>query len=172
MADRSDDASESLLFRIEIAAVADCRAIAEVHSKAVIAAYPEVLPPEIFDPEFVAPDKMETECRALFDSFGANDTQLKAVVGDTVVGIGTCGDDTQLNQDGTGYIQRVYVDPEWWGRGVGTALVNRAMELLAERGYLQAALQVLENNKKARAFYEKRGWRYEQTVRVKSLVKS
>lgn len=163
--------SERRQFRIETATLADVRAIAEVHSKAVIAAYRDVLPPGVFDPEHVAPAKAEKEFRELFEGFGSNDTQLKAVADGTVIGICTCGDDRELNEEGTGYLQRVYVDPEWWNRGIATALVDRAIELITGLGFKKAALQVLENNMKARAFYEKRGWQYEQTVRVKIVGK-
>ena len=157
------------MISIEVATEDDLRSVAEVHSKAVREAYPEVLPREIFDPEFVAPEKMEREYRALFEGFGPRDTLLKAVADGKVVGVCACGDDTELKEVGTGYLQRVYVDPEWWGRGVGSALVDRAMKLLAGHGFSKAALQVLEKNKKARAFYEKRGWQFEQVVRVKSI---
>lgn len=158
-------------FHIRVATISDLRAVAEVHSKAVRTAYPEVLPSEIFDPEFVAPEKMEKEFRKLLEGFGPRDTLLKAVADNKVIGICACGEDTELQEEETGYLQRVYVDPEWWGRGVGSALVDHAMELLAEHGFRKAALQVLENNRKAREFYEKRGWRFEQLVRVKNVGK-
>jgi ribosomal protein S18 acetylase RimI-like enzyme len=157
------------VFRIELATANDLRSVAEVHSKAVRTAYPEVLPPDVFDPEFVAPGKLEKEYLALIESFGPRDNLLKATAGDEIVGSCACGDDSELNEQGTGYLQRVYVDPDWWGRGVGSALVNRSLELLTEHGFPRAALQVLENNKKASAFYEKRGWQFEKTVRVKNV---
>ncbi len=167
MADRSGDGGEPSEFRIEVATEADLRAVAEVHSKAVLAAYRDVLPPGVFDPEHVAPEKVEKEFRETFEGFGPRDTLLKAVAGSTVVGTCICGDDSELGKADTGYLQRVYVDPAWWNRGVGTALVDRAVELLKGHGFRKLALQVLENNRKARAFYEKRGWRFEQKVRMK-----
>lgn len=163
------DVSDPPQFRIEEATAVDLVAVAEVHSKAVIAAYPDVLPPEIFDPKFVAPDKLVNEYRTLVAGFGAQDALLKAVADGKVVGSCACGADTELNETGTGYLQRVYVEPEWWGRGVGSALVDRALELMTGHGFRKAALQVLENNTKARAFYENRGWEYEQVVRVKDV---
>lgn len=168
---RSADDRQRPPFTIEMATAKDLRAAAEVHSKAVRVAYPDVLPPGIFDAEHVAPEKVEKEFRELFERFGPRDTLLKAVAGNTVIGMCICGDDTDLEEAGTGYVQRVYVDPDWWNRGVGTALVDRTIELLEGHGFKKLALQVLENNRKARAFYEKRGWQLERTVRMKVVGK-
>ena len=57
-----------------------------------------------------------------------------------------------------GNLDALYVVPEEWGRGVGSALHDRAVEALrAQSG--EARLWVLEANALARGFYERRGWR-------------
>jgi ribosomal protein S18 acetylase RimI-like enzyme len=155
------------LFNIRVAEQSDLRSVAEVQSKAVITAYPAVLPPGVFDPEFVAPEKLELEYESLFADLGSDGEILVACDDAQIVGICTYGSDTELAVPGVGYVQRVYVDPDWWNLGIASALVDRALELLSDRGFKQAALQVLENNLKARAFYEKRRWRYDRLVRVK-----
>ena len=52
----------------------------------------------------------------------------------------------------------IYVDPDEWSRGAGRALIARAEERLAEE-YAEATLWVLEDNPRARRFYEAAGWR-------------
>ena len=155
------------VFKIRTAERSDLRSVAEVQSKAIIAAFPTVLPPGVFDAEVVAPDKLEIEYQSLFIDLGSDGEILVASSDAQIVGICTYGSGTEPTMPGVGYVQRVYVDPDWWNMGIASALVDRALESLRGRGFKQAALQVLENNLKARAFYEKRGWRYDRLVRVK-----
>jgi GNAT superfamily N-acetyltransferase len=57
-----------------------------------------------------------------------------------------------------GELYAIYVDPDEWSRGAGRALIARAEERLAEE-YAVATLWVLEDNPRARRFYEAAGWR-------------
>jgi GNAT superfamily N-acetyltransferase len=52
----------------------------------------------------------------------------------------------------------IYVDPEHLGTGLGAALMKRALAALADAGYADATLWVLEANDLGRAFYAKGGW--------------
>jgi GNAT superfamily N-acetyltransferase len=57
----------------------------------------------------------------------------------------------------TALIGAFYVDPPHWRRGFGDALLRQAEDRLAER-YVAAILWVLEDNERARQFYERAGW--------------
>lgn len=61
--------------------------------------------------------------------------------------------------DPIGLVYLLYVLPEAWGRGVGTALMRAAMDDLRELGMREAVVWVLRDNRRARAFYEDLGWR-------------
>lgn len=50
-----------------------------------------------------------------------------------------------------------YVDPEWWGQGVGAAILNQVVAALAPRGP-STTLWVLAGNYRARRFYESHGF--------------
>jgi GNAT superfamily N-acetyltransferase len=56
-----------------------------------------------------------------------------------------------------GELYAIYVDPKAWSTGAGRALIERAEERLAS-DYDVATLWVLEDNPRARAFYERAGW--------------
>lgn len=80
-----------------------------------------------------------------------------------VVGVVLAGpdpDDTAI-----GHLARLYVDPERWGAGIGTALHDAAVSDLTDRGFPAATLWVLEDNLRARRWYERHGW--SQTSRRK-----
>lgn len=57
-----------------------------------------------------------------------------------------------------GELYSLYVDPEVWGVGHGTALHDAALDGLRPRGLASVALWVLEGNALARRFYRARGW--------------
>jgi GNAT superfamily N-acetyltransferase len=57
-----------------------------------------------------------------------------------------------------GELCALYVDPDWWGRGVGRALLIAARAHLAERGFETAVLWVLSGNERADRFYRRDGW--------------
>jgi len=56
-----------------------------------------------------------------------------------------------------GEIYALYVAPRAWSHGHGRALLDRAVRALADAGYPEAGLWVLEGNTRARAFYERFG---------------
>jgi ribosomal protein S18 acetylase RimI-like enzyme len=86
---------------------------------------------------------------------------LVAIGGDGVGG-GVVG----LVQAEDGWLSHLYVDPDHWGRRIGTALHDAAVERLrADGGGGVARLWVLRENKLARAMYERRGWTLTDEVR-------
>ncbi len=58
---------------------------------------------------------------------------------------------------GLGELYAIYVDPDVWSTGAGRALAEHAERRLASE-YAEATLWVLEDNPRARAFYEAGGW--------------
>ena len=61
------------------------------------------------------------------------------------------------DEHGVGELYAIYVDPDEWSQGAGRALIERAEECLAEE-FAEATLWVLEDNPRARRFYEAAGW--------------
>jgi GNAT superfamily N-acetyltransferase len=72
-----------------------------------------------------------------------------------VVGFASVG--PSRDERGLGELYAIYVDPEDWSTGAGRMLLARAEELLAVE-YATATLWVLEENPRARSFYEQGGW--------------
>lgn len=56
-------------------------------------------------------------------------------------------------------LERLYTMPEYFGRGVGDALMQCCFEAAKEAGFEAVWLGVWENNLRARAFYRKLGFR-------------
>lgn len=75
--------------------------------------------------------------------------------GGRVVGFASTG--PSRDEDDVGELYAIYVDPEMWSAGAGRALMAAAEERLAAE-YDAALLWVLEENPRARGFYERAGW--------------
>lgn len=58
-----------------------------------------------------------------------------------------------------GSVEFLYVDPDRRGHGIGTELLDRAEEALAEAGVEVVDIEALEANEGAIAFYEQAGYR-------------
>jgi ribosomal protein S18 acetylase RimI-like enzyme len=60
--------------------------------------------------------------------------------------------------DTDGELFAIYVHPEHWGTGVGRTLIESGEEELRALGHEEAILWVLDDNPRARRFYELAGW--------------
>jgi ribosomal protein S18 acetylase RimI-like enzyme len=53
----------------------------------------------------------------------------------------------------------LYVAPDWWSTGTGRALMDRVLAGARAEGYPRIILWVLRDNRRARRFYERAGFR-------------
>ncbi len=60
---------------------------------------------------------------------------------------------------GTGEVVAIYVDPDHQGRGVGGALLERAVDGMRARGFRRATLWTLRQSPQSNGFYAAHGWR-------------
>ena len=67
---------------------------------------------------------------------------------------------------GDGFLRTLYVLPDHWREGIGSALHDHALERLRARGNDVAKLWTLEENWNGRRYYEKRGWTLTDETRV------
>jgi GNAT superfamily N-acetyltransferase len=65
-----------------------------------------------------------------------------------------------------GWLDGLYVLPEWWSRGVGRALHDEVLERQRSAAAKRCHLWVLERNDRARRFYERLGWHENGDTRV------
>jgi GNAT superfamily N-acetyltransferase len=86
---------------------------------------------------------------------GAGRTLLAALCGDEVVGVGGVMPDPFSLAPNVARLRRVYVLPEWRGRGIGRQLVA-ALEAVASLSYEKVHLRT--DNVAAERFYESLGY--------------
>jgi diamine N-acetyltransferase len=128
---------------IRRAAPADAETLYAIHRESAITAYVHIFPP---DRHRFPDDEMRAHWIA---SLGDDETDV--VVAERE------GRPVGFAGVSPGWLKNLFVLPEEWGRGAGSALHDEAVRLLRAKD-AGARLWVLEENERARRFYERRGW--------------
>ena len=81
------------------------------------------------------------------------------------VGFGTARDeDTDPTQ--VAEVYAIYVHPDHWRAGAGSALIEAALERLRQAGYAQVVLWTMRDNTPAQDFYRKNGFRRDAATKI------
>ena len=138
---------------IRRARLEDAAAIAAVHVRTWQAAYEHV-----FGAERLAGLDLAAR-EGLARRFATDDDQDAFVAEDDagrLVGFVATGPPEEEGEERELYA--IYVLPEAWGTGAGSGLMQAAVEAMRGRGAGGAILWVLDDNPRARRFYEREGW--------------
>jgi ribosomal protein S18 acetylase RimI-like enzyme len=149
---------------IDAARAGDAPGIARVHTRSWQHAYRG-----IFTDEYL--DGLDWRARLPFweDVISAPRTAhvlMVARAGDTLIGFAAGGPARDEDLPGRyAEIYAIYVDPDAWSQGTGSALLDAAIARLAREwaGLEAITLWVLQDNHRARRFYEKHGFRPDGT---------
>lgn len=142
------------LIDLRAARAADCEALAGIHSEAWLGAYRGVL-------HGVDLQKMiSRRGTGWWRGALARGVEIKILsIADTPAGYATYGP-CRLHRTGMdGEIYELYLKPEYQGLGFGRTLFESVQDTLETRNLSGIAIQVLSENKPARAFYKAVGGR-------------
>jgi ribosomal protein S18 acetylase RimI-like enzyme len=131
--------------------VADALAIETIRIRGWRVAYRHIFPPAALD----ALPVEETRWRQRLAEPPAGWAVFVAEDEGAVTGFAAIG--PSRDEPGAGELYAIYVEPSAWRSGAGRALVAQAEATLRAR-YVEATLWVLEDNPRARRFYESAGW--------------
>jgi GNAT superfamily N-acetyltransferase len=137
----------------------DAEAIARVHIRTWQTAYSHVFPAAALAGLALEPRvRSWNELLALDDSGIFVSESNGAVTGFVSVG-------ASRDAEREGELYAIYVVPEAWGTGAGRELIAAGEEWLRANGYGSATLWVLDDNPRARRFYENAGWTVDGSLR-------
>ena len=137
--------------QVRLGTAGDALAIETIRVRGWRVAYRHVLPANELDAMPIDASRWRTRLEkppAGWSTFVVEDDNV--VVGFAAVG-------PSRDEPGIGELYAIYVDPDEWSTGAGRTLIERAEEQL-RREYAEATLWVLEDNPRARRFYELSGW--------------
>ena len=133
----------------------DALAVARVHVRSWQAGYRTLLPDDYLD-------QLRAEDRAQRYAFGRADLSAPATIvasdGAAIYGFATTAPARDPDASDCGELCALYVDPDWWGRGVGAALVAAARARLVDLGLRNAVAWILTGNARAQRFYTIDHW--------------
>lgn len=138
----------------------DVRGILSVNSRAWRKAYNGLLPDDVLEAQPVEPttEDVRQQQGPLEENregilVAVDEGRVRGFVdlrwGDT----GT----KEFVDDGEADLRAIYVDPEYWGQGIGTTLLERGLDLLPS-SVERVRLEVFTENEPARRFYEAKGF--------------
>jgi len=134
---------------------ADAISVARVHVRSWQSAYRGLLPNEYLD-------QLRPEDRAERYDFETRDPEkpqtIVAVEAGEIRGFATTAPSRDADLADYGELGALYVDPDYWGRGIGAALISAARARMAGLGFGNALLWVLRGNVRADRFYRNDQW--------------
>ena len=136
------------------ATAADAPAITELHAIGWRSGYGEFFPPEVLATEI---DGRKTRWTDLAASGRLEEEVIVAADGEDLVGFARVTPSDLYS--GAAFIHSFYVHPERWGTGVAGELMAAIVEGAAARGRRAIHLTAYRESARARAFYEKSGFR-------------
>jgi GNAT superfamily N-acetyltransferase len=142
-------------FQIQRASLSDAKGIARVHVRSWQSAYRGQIPDDVLD----SLDESKRAAR-WFELIPQPGHVVHIAVHDGIV-IGFCSLIRSRDPDGAddaGEIAAIYVDPEHWRSGVGSALLDASLDVARSTGYREVTLWVLASNALGRRFYERLGF--------------
>ncbi len=144
---------------IRRATAEDADDIAEVHARSWQVAYRGLLPDEVIEQMVAGRQARAERFRTLLSDEESPQRVWVAVDGVSIVGMAVVGPSRDPEAGPTtGELEAIYLAPEAMGRGIGRALLDRAVVDLGQRGFTAAMLWVLRENRRARDFYGAAGW--------------
>ncbi|QYN35313.1 GNAT family N-acetyltransferase [Pseudonocardia sp. DSM 110487] len=138
---------------------ADAHAIANVLVRSWRAAYRGLLPDDVLA-GLSLPDRERFWSEAL-TARRPNTRVVVATSAGAVVGFAATGPPlvpADRADPTIGDLYALYLDPDVWGRGIGTQLHTAALDRLRSCGFTHAGLWVLDTNERALRFYDRHGW--------------
>jgi L-amino acid N-acyltransferase YncA len=149
------------------ARIEDAAQIAEIHVRSWQGAYRGLMP-QVYLDALEPAQRLDRWVERLTDGDRTTGGCI-VVAGDegAVAGFATFG--AARDRDaapGTGEVMALYLAPRAWDQGLGRELMAAALRHLADLGYRQVTLWVLDSNARARRFYEAAGLAADGAVKV------
>jgi GNAT superfamily N-acetyltransferase len=148
--------------RVRPATADDAAAITTAYLEAWRAGYAGIL--DLADLE------VQAQQRAGYDWQGAISSPDRVVLvaehDGEIAGVAECEPDPPTDRRAT--LQMLYVVPAAWGTGAASALVDASLAEAHRAGRRTVWLEVVEVQARARRFYEREGWRLDQSIPPRS----
>ena len=155
-------------FHIRVAELSDSEGIARVHTRSWQSAYRGLLPDEWLAALQWEDRKIRWD--AILSSRARGAVYVAANSQDEIAGFASIGPsrDEDFDQDRVHELYAIYLTPEYWGKGIGTALFRAVMKEVPDTAQ-RLELWVLEDNIRGRRFYESLGFTVDGATKLAEI---
>lgn len=150
------------------ATVDDAKTLGEVHVRAWQGAYRGLMPDTYLD-GLDAGERAASWERWLREPPPGETTLVVEDAGE-VVGFAHVGPDREGDDPAVGELWAINLDPDRWRKGLGRELLEAASVELRRCGYREAVLWVIDENERARGFYEANGWLFDDATKGREIA--
>lgn len=156
------------MIKIRYANINDAKILGKIHAKSWQVAYKGIVPEEIL--ANITPERRQKYFeKALTEGWEEDALIYKDNDAAGLICIGKCRDEDKSQEYGE--VWGIYLSPEYWNEGLGRELMNWGLNELKVRGFKKVTLWVLEENQRARRFYELMGFKHDGTVKEITIGK-
>lgn len=149
---------------IRYADLKDAETLAFINSESFNKAFKGIIPDEVLEERFTCEKLTERLSQELSDNSTKNSIMY---LDNKPVGMMTFGKSFSEDLDTSAIeIWRIYLLPEYWNRKLGEPFMEWGIKELRNMGYKKVALWVIEENLRARRFYEKQGFSHDGVKRI------
>lgn len=160
------------LWHVRPATVDDATAIGTIHVEAWRAAYRGLLPDDLLDGLSVE-QRVTSWRRSLTKASEGAPRPVVIEVDHSVAGFAVAGPSRDEDAPpSTMELSALYLAPHLVGHGYGAPLLREALAPLAARGASAVTLWVLEENQRARRFYEREGFTPDGGAKVDARLRA
>jgi RimJ/RimL family protein N-acetyltransferase len=155
-------------FHVRHAEISDSEGIARVHTRSWQSAYRGLLPDEWLDALRWEDRKVRWD--AILASGNKNHVYVATTVQKEIIGFASSGPsrDEDIDQEEVHELYAIYLTPEYWGKGIGKALLNAIMKDVPKTAK-RLELWVLEDNASGRRFYESKGFTLDGATKLAEI---
>jgi GNAT superfamily N-acetyltransferase len=144
----------------------DALEVARVHVRSWQLAYRGLLPEKYLS-------QLRPEDRAKRYDFAAADPAspktVVAVEANAILGFATTSPSRDQDLPDYGELCALYVDPDYWSRGIGRLLIAESRRRLVDQGFFHALLWMMAGNERADRFYRRDNWQPDGKLRRDSV---
>jgi len=142
----------------------DADTLALIYSKSFQQAFQGIIPDDFLKEKWAYGRLRDLLYKALHEDTTASCIMYKD---DIPVGMQTfIKDSSKVRDDSEIDLGIICLLPEYWGQNLGIEFIDWGIRELKRRGYMKVALWVVEENARARKFYEKVGFTHDGEIRI------
>ncbi len=155
-------------FHIRPAEFSDSEGISRVHTRSWQSAYRGLLQDDWLDDLRWEDRKIRWD--AILTSEKRRNVYVAANSHNDIIGFASSGPsrDEDLEQSRVHELYAIYLSPEYWGKGIGTALLDVVMKAVPKTAK-RLELWVLEENSLGRRFYESKGFTLDGATKLAEI---